>query len=371
MHKLIEFVKNEAVLAASAILAVISSFFVKPDLQYAEYLDIKTLAILFSLMAIMAGLKSLGVFETVARNILKMAKNVRMTAVVLVLLCFFSSMLITNDVALITFVPLAITAMDKSGAFTKSQKIFVIVMQTVAANLGSMLTPMGNPQNLYLYTLSGMSIAEFLKLMLPYTILSLLMILIFMLVLKTKPIQTDNNKIRLSCSPKLITYLCLFVVSVAVVCGFLHYAVILVAVLVFTLIADRKALKDVDFKLLMTFAFFFVFIGNMGRMESFCNFIASVLNGREVLCSVAASQVISNVPCAILLSGFTENITSLVVGTNIGGLGTLIASMASLISYKYYCIYDSATKGKYIIFFSIINLLFLAVLLSFFAICRT
>jgi len=371
MQKLIKFFKNEAVLSASALLAIISSFFVKPDSQYVEYLDIKTLAILFSLMAIMAGLKSLGVFEAAAKNILRMAKNVRMTAMVLVLLCFFSSMLITNDVALITFVPLAITAMDKSGVFTKAQMIFVVVMQTIAANLGSMLTPMGNPQNLYLYTLSGISIAEFLRLMLPYTFVSLLLTLVSVLVLKNQRVQTDDTKTQLSCSPKLIAYLFLFLVSIAVVCGFLHYSIILFAVLIFALIADRKAVMEVDFKLLLTFAFFFVFIGNMSRMERFSDFISSVLAGREVLCAVAASQVISNVPCAILLSGFTDNINSLIIGTNIGGLGTLIASMASLISYKYYCIYDNASKGKYVICFTVMNILFLAVLIFLYVICHT
>ncbi len=366
MGKIISFIKRETVLSAALFLAVISAFIVPPGAEYLAYIDFRTLAVLFSLMAITAGLQKTGLLSCLAQKLLSSVGSARVLVLILVMMCFFTSMLITNDVALITFVPFAFTALLLSG---EKDRLLIptVAMQTVAANLGSMLTPIGNPQNLYLYTQSGMSVAAFLRLMLPYTAVSFILILAWCLLRKG-----GSRKLRVSFDKKTapekrgtIIYLILFVICLLSVARIIHYGIAFALVLVTILIFDRRTLLNVDYSLLLTFIGFFIFIGNMGRMDAFSEFLRNVITGREALTAVAASQVISNVPAAILLSGFTERYSELIIGTNIGGLGTLIASMASLISFKYIARENKGLRGKYILYFTVVNIVFLAVLLGF------
>lgn len=366
-QRVLLFIKKETVLLAAAILAVISAFFVPPSADYLTYIDWRVLGILFSLMAVMAGLKKNGVFDRLGRKLLQKTKNTLQLVLVLVFLCFFCSMLITNDVSLITFVPFAVFTLQKCGQ--ERLTIMVVVMQTLAANLGSMFTPIGNPQNLYLYQLSGMEMGEFLGVMLPYTAASGALILLVILVLgagKQKIVIdfSGENEENFSDNKKQnIAYLMLFFVCLLVVVRILPFPVAVAAVALTVAVMQREVFREIDYSLLLTFACFFVFTGNMEHLPSVYAFLEQMVNGHELLAGVLVSQAISNVPAALLLSEFTANYRALLVGVNIGGLGTLIASMASLISYKIYAGSYNRTKGKYLLYFTIANICFLAVLL--------
>ena len=365
MNKIWQFIKNEAVLSAASALAVISAFFIPPDIEYLGYIDFRTLALLFCLMTVMAGLQKTGVFSFLAENLLNKVHSTKSLIFILVMLCFFFSMLITNDVALITFVPFTFTVLNKLDPDIRNKKIIpVTVMQTVAANLGSMLTPIGNPQNLYLQGLSGLSMSGFLLLMLPYTAISFVMLAAWVLIGENgekisvyfEHSSESGNKYRIA------FYCGLFGVCLLTVARIIDYRITMLFVVAASALIDYKIFLKLDYTLLLTFAAFFIFIGNMGRISAFSDYINSIIYGRECFTAVVSSQLISNVPAAILLSGFTDNFKPLIIGVNLGGLGTLIASMASLISFKYLGNENKLLKGKYLFYFTVVNIIFLAVL---------
>ncbi len=370
-EKILRFCKQETVLCAALLLAVLSMFFVRPDGAYLSYIDFRTLAILFCLMGVMSGLQKTGVFQWVAQALLGRVKKARQLVCILVLLCFFSSMVVTNDVALITFVPFTFIVLRLIGAEARAQLLVpVVVLQTIAANLGSMLTPIGNPQNLYLYGRSGLPLGSFILLMLPYTLVSLLFIMAWSIMQAGKynaPIEVSfSEKVRLADKKiPLAAYFLLFVLNLLTVARVIPYGLSLIVTVISLLLVDRSIFAHVDYSLLLTFVGFFVFIGNMGRLPAFHDFLQHIVFGNELFVGAAASQVISNVPAALLLSGFTSNLSPLIIGVNIGGLGTLIASMASLISYKLVVRDDASAKGAYFGCFTWTNLVFLAVLLLF------
>lgn len=370
-EKMICFFKQETVLCAAFALAIVSMFFVPPDRGYIGYVDFRTLAILFCLMSVMAGLQKSGVFQCVAQALLVRVRKAWQLVLILVLLCFFSSMLVTNDVALITFVPFTVVVLGMVGPEIKKRLLIpVVVLQTIAANLGSMLTPIGNPQNLYLYGKAGLSLGAFVLLMLPYAGVALVVIVVWSLAQSRAyhgPVQvsfSEESKISGS-SVHLAVYAVLFVLALLTVARVVPYGVTLVATIAALLVMDRSIFSRVDYSLLLTFVGFFIFIGNIGRLSAFSQMLQQVVSGHEVLAGVAASQVISNVPAALLLSGFTENLSALIIGVNLGGLGTLIASMASLISYKLIAREESQIKGAYFRYFTVANVCFLAILLVF------
>lgn len=366
-NRIWHFIKNETVLSVAVILAVISSFFITPDIEYLNYIDFRTLGLLFCLMTVMAGLQKTGVFGFMAENLLKRIHSTKSLIFILIMLCFFFSMIITNDVALITFVPFTLTVLDMLGGDVKDKTIIpVVAMQTVAANLGSMLTPIGNPQNLYLHGISGLGVGEFMLLMLPYTVISFALLSAWALLRKGKgDVKISfNEKTRIKKKGKVVIYSTLFCVCLITVAHALDYRVMLLVVIATTAAADYRIFARVDYTLLLTFIAFFVFIGNMGRIPMFSNYINSIINGRECITGILSSQLISNVPAALLLSGFTDNIRPLIVGVNIGGLGTLIASMASLISFKYIGRENKSLRGRYLFYFTVVNVVFLAVLFA-------
>lgn len=375
MKRMVHFIKQEVVLATALLLAVLSCFFVKPDKEYIGYLDMRVLVLLFCLMTVMEGFKQLGIFERLAKKLLSKVADTRGLCFVLVFLCFFSAMLITNDVALITFVPFTVLLLEMAGK--KEQMIPVIVLQTIAANLGSMLTPIGNPQNLYLYTVSEMGFGEFLRQMFPLTAVSFLLLLVFCLFRKREPVKLlkkeekgeEREEFARNGSFLLALDIGLFLLSLLCVLRILPYPVLFGITLAGVLLFQRKILKKVDYCLLLTFVSFFIFIGNMGRITYVQELLEKLLQGRELLTAFLCSQVISNVPAAVLLSGFTNNYAELLKGVNIGGLGTLIASLASLISYKFYAVTEESNKGAYFFYFTKMNILFAAVLLLFEMFC--
>ena len=380
-----EIVRKDPVLVVAVVLAVISCAAVPPDAAYAEYIDLRTIGMLFSLMAIMAGLSRLGVFRIACRHLLSAVRGPRRLALALTLLAFFSSMLITNDVALVTFVPFALLALRTLDS--PRHACFTVVMMTIAANLGSMLTPIGNPQNLYLYSMSHMDLAGFLLLMLPYAAAALVLLVGAIAFFGRIPEHAKGTAARgmgagspaAGETPQLATdaddpapsplrvlpWAALFVLALLSVAHILPYQAIVAATIAVALVADRRALLHVDYALLFTFIAFFVFVGNVGRIEMVSTALAQLIDGHELAVAVIASQVLSNVPAAILLSGFTSNFAALIVGTNLGGLGTLIASMASLISYKQVTLVLPREKGRYFMLFTMWNVTFLAILAAF------
>lgn len=366
-EKIIAFIKKETVLVVATILAMISAFFVKPNMGYLDYIDWRVLGILLSLMIVMAGFQKNGLFDQIGMWLLKKTKNTAQLTGVLVFLCFFSSMLITNDVALLTFVPFALLTLQK--CHQERLIVLVFVLQTIAANLGSMLTPIGNPQNLYLYNLAEMGLGEFLCIMLPYTALSgiLLLLCIFVLSARKRKISLEecnfSGEMSAENRKKSAVYLVLFIASLLVVARILPFYIVLTVVILVVFFMDRNVLGQVDYCLLLTFISFFVFTGNMGSIPAVQERLQELVSGRELGIGILVSQVISNVPATLLLSGFTTDYRQLLLGVNIGGLGTLIASMASLISYKIYARNYNRTKRIYLFWFSVANLLFLAVLL--------
>lgn len=349
------------VLIVAWVLALVSTVAVPPDSVYFSYIDFHTLGLLFCLMAVMAGANRLGVFRKAADKLLASVKNSRQLELILVFMCFVFSMLITNDVALITFVPFAIQVLQMSDQ--RESIVSVVVLQTIAANLGSMFTPIGNPQNLYLYSQSGMSVEKFFRLMFPYTLLAAVLLFITIIVRKDQPLKTlqINSETSFKGGRKNILYVVLFALCLLCVAQIFPAWLVTIITIFSLLLLDRDTLKEIDYSLLLTFVGFFIFIGNMGRIPAFCEFLKNMINGNEIITAVVSSQVLSNVPAALLLSGFTEKWEALIVGTNIGGLGTLIASMASLISYRFIVASGPSQKGKYVLHFTIANILFLIV----------
>lgn len=366
VRKIVNFAKKETVLFAAVLLAFGSMVCVPPDMQYLSYIDYRVLALLFCLMTVMEGFKSTGFFAAVAGKLLEKVKTFRQLYLVLVFLCFFTSMWITNDVALLTFVPFTVLVLRMTGL--EQEMIPVIVLQTIAANLGSMTTPVGNPQNLYLYSISGMGIGAFLQIMGPLTLISAGLIFLICLIHKDFPIRQgmlgkEIVGVRKAGENQVLAVL--FFISLLSVFRILSWQLLLLIVLV-SCIGIKAFCKEkylplkADFGLLLTFVAFFIFIGNMGRICAVREVLSQVLNGRELLISFLCSQMISNVPAAILLSGFTQEYRGLLQGVNIGGLGTLIASLASLISYKFFAAESeqtpaAGTRGRYMLTFTIWN----------------
>lgn len=362
--KLKKFLKTNTVLMIAFAAALVTSFHTKLSLDYIDYIDFKVLTILFSLMAIVSGLEKVGFFNVLAQKMTEGSKKSKMLRLSLILICFFSSMFITNDVALITFVPFAIMVLTYTAQ--TEYIIYVIVMQTVAANLGSMLTPIGNPQNLYLFSYYNVNTIEFFLITMPLTIAGLIFIILFSLIGKNENINVSfQRKETISNKFQLNIYLILFGLCLLTVIHLVDYKITFASVLATILIIDKVLIKKVDYGLLITFVCFFIFVGNMGKIESINNIIFSLIEKKELLISIMLSQIFSNVPTAVLLSSFTDNYKDLIMGTNMGGLGTLIASLASLISFKIYGASNNAKLLKYFSVFTAVNLLMIILLLIF------
>ncbi len=359
------FVRREPVLFIAVLAALITCVFVPPDGRYLSYMDFRTLALLYCLMTVVSGLRQAGLFSHLAHVLCESASNLRTISFLLVVLCFFISMLITNDVALLTFVPFAVVVMGM--AHHQKELVHVVVLQTVAANLGSMLSPIGNPQNLYLYSFYNMGFGAFLKVTFPVWTASMAIILALCLLFKK-----DHLDVFLGEEPgmelfPILLYSVLFLVCLLVVLRLIPWYIMLTVIIVVLLFYDRRLLLKADFMLLLTFVAFFIFSGNLARIEIVASGIKRMMAGREYWMSLLTSQVISNVPAALLLSGFTENSHAILLGVDIGGLGTPIASLASLIGMKLYSHSEHASTGRFLFEFLLINIGML-VLLSLFAI---
>ena len=353
---------------AALLAAAVTTVFVPIDAQYLSYFDFKTLTCLFLVLSVVCAMKNINLFYILARRIVSLFKTTRMCILALVYITFIGSMLIANDMALLTFLPLGYFVLSTTGK--EKYMAFTFIMQNIAANLGGMLTPFGNPQNLYLYSKFNIPDGEFVKIMLAPFVLSVLMITVCcLLFVKSEPLCVKEEKTVID-PKRTVIYLLLFALSVAIVFRGIPYYIGLVLIPTVLFFLDKKALRDVDYPLLLTFVFFFVFAGNMERIPQVRELFASLLEKNTLLVSVLSCQIISNVPSAILLSGFTGNYPELLVGVNIGGVGTLISSLASLITFREYLSHNPGNAGKYIAEFSAFNFSFLIILTAFMLLIR-
>jgi len=363
LHALAAFLRENTVFCIALAAAGITSILVPPDAAYLSYFDFKTLTCLFCVLAVVCALRNIRFFTCLARGIVKRFSTLRSASVALIVITFVGSMLIANDMALLTFLPLGYLVLTETHK--EQHMAFVFIMQNIAANLGGMLTPFGNPQNLYLYSFYNIPTAEFTAIMAPPFIAAVMMILLSCLVLPREPLALSySDEIRLP-ARRTAGYLVLFALSIAIVFRFIPYWIGLLVIPVVLFFADKDALKKVDYPLLGTFCAFFVFAGNMSRIPSVRALFEGLLDGNTLLVSALSCQCISNVPSAILLSQFTDNYRELLWGVNIGGAGTLIASLASLITFREYVRHNPGKTGKYLGLFTLMNLIFLVSLLLF------
>ncbi len=354
------FVKKNAVMCIALLAAVITSFIIPVDAAYLGYFDYKTLTCLFCVLAVVCALKNINFFYMLARKVVQMFKNARMSVLTLVYITFIGSMLIANDMALLTFLPLGYLVLTTTGK--QKYMAFTFIMQNIAANLGGMLTPFGNPQNLYLYSKFNIPNFEFMKIMLlPFVLSIVLITLCCIIFVKPEALRLEDEKLVID-PPKTVLYLILFAFSIVIVFRGIPYWLGLIVIPIVLFCVDRKALKMVDYGLLFTFVFFFIFAGNMARIDVIRDMFSSMLEQSTLLVSVISCQFISNVPSAILLSQFTDNYADLLVGVNIGGVGTLISSLASLITFREYVKNNPGKTGYYIAMFSAFNFGFLVLL---------
>ena len=355
------FIRHNAVLCIAAILALITCFIIPPDSEYLGYFDFKTLTCLFCTLAVVCALKNIHFFTIVARTIVKKSGTLRTAVTTLIFITFFGSMLIANDMALLTFLPLGYYVL--TAAKKEEYMAYTFILQNIAANLGGMLTPFGNPQNLYLYTKFSIPTFEFVQIMfVPFIAATAMILICCMLVKKEDIVLTVENNEQIP--PKRASfYLFLFALSIIIVFRVIPYWIGLIIIVISLLIADKKAIARVDYSLLGTFACMFVFAGNMSRIEFVRDFMSQLLERNTLISSALSCQLMSNVPSAILLSQFTNNYHDLLRGVNIGGTGTLIASLASLITFREYTSHNPGKTASYVAEFSVMNFIFLIVLL--------
>lgn len=357
------FVKKNAVLCIAVAAAIATSVLVPPDAAYWGYFDFKTLTCLFCVLAVVCALKNIRFFFVLAKKIVQLFKTARSSILALAYVTFIGSMLIANDMALLTFLPLGYLVLSATGK--EKYMAFTFIMQNIAANLGGMLTPFGNPQNLYLYTYFNIPTAEFLQIMfLPFLFAIALITLCCFLFVKKEPLELSDEQITLP-KRRTLVYMLLFLLSIVIVFRVIPFWIGLIVIPAALFFLDRKALKQVDYGLLCTFAAFFVFSGNMSRIDAVQNLLGGLLQKNTLLVSVLSCQVISNVPSAILLAKFTSNYPALLLGVNVGGVGTLISSLASLITFREYTSRNPGKAGKYLAMFSAFNFSFLILLTAF------
>ena len=357
------FAKKNIVMLVALLAAAVTCFIIPPDEAYWDYFDVKTLTCLFCVLAVVCALKNINFFYMLAKKIVRVFRNARLSVLALVYITFIGSMLIANDMALLTFLPLGMFVLTTTGK--QKYMAFTFIMQNIAANLGGMLTPFGNPQNLYLYTKFQIPTLEFMEIMAPPFLMAVALITLCCLIfVKPEPLELTDEPMQMPVA-RTVIYMALFALSIVIVFRAIPYWIGLIVIPLVLIFMDRKALKMVDYPLLLTFVFFFIFSGNLARVDAVRNLFSKLLEKSTLLFSVASCQVISNVPSAILLSQFTENYRELLLGVNIGGVGTLIASLASLITFREYTKQNKGKTGYYIALFTAFNFAFLILLALF------
>ena len=361
--KIKRFIKKNAVFLIAFLAAAVTAFFIPPDKEYLSYFDWGTLSCLFITLAVVCALKNIKFFTILARKLVTFAGNLRTLFLSLVVITFIGSMIIANDMALITFLPLGYFALS----VTKQEKYmaYLFVLQNISANLGGMLTPFGNPQNLYLYSYFNIPTGEFCLIMLPAFLLAIALLGVACLFVKPiKFVINDSFSEKLK-KGKTVLYIALFMLSVLIVLRVLPFWIGLVLIPVILFFTDRDSLFMVDYGLLGTFFFFFIFAGNLARIDAVNSLFSALLEKDTLLVSILSCQAISNVPSAILLSRFTTDYHALLLGVNIGGTGTIIASLASLITFSEFKVLHPEKAKSYFALFTLVNVIFLIIMTAF------
>ena len=356
----LRWLKKNIVFCIAATAALITCFLMPPDAQYSEYFDWKTLACLFMTLAVVCALRNIKFFTIVARRLVRISGNLRSLFLLLITITFLGSMLIANDMALITFLPLGYFAL--SVTHKENYMAYLFILQNISANLGGMLTPFGNPQNLYLYSYFNIPTPEFCGIMFPPFLLAITLLALCCLPIKATPLTIEDSFNERLNAKRTIVYLALFALSLLIVFRVIPCLVGLILITAVLLWLDRDALLMVDYGLLGTFFFFFIFAGNLARLDAVNNVMSQLLAQDTLLVSALSCQVISNVPTAILLSRFTTDYPALLLGVNIGGTGTLIASLASLITFSEFRVLYPGHSKQYFWMFTGINAGFLLIM---------
>ena len=384
-QRVLTFLRSETILIVATLLAIISCFIVPPDGQYGGYVHVSTISQLVCLMLVVVGFQRIGVFRIIGSSLLHRVHTARGVVLTFIALTFISAMFITNDVALLTFVPFALAVLVM--AHMEDKAIIVCALMTIAANTGSMLTPVGNAHNLYFKALTGMSTGHFLRIMAPYSILAAVLLVVVTCVvfrgrriaefdgmdskgfergvLAPDPTRHQPDEIKVTGYGagyggwRAIVYTGVFVVCVLTVSDMVPLWVMCAVTFVVMVVCDRGSFRHADWALPLTFIMFFVFIGNMKRVPEFAGIAQAFVGQHPLEVSIISSQIISNVPASLLLSGFCDQWVPLIIGTNIGGMGTLIASMSSLITYKNYTRQYPRQKGRYLGVYTAVSVMFL------------
>lgn len=361
MKRILTYLKHEIVLTVALVAALASFLLAPPGMHTLEGIDTTTLLMLFSLMTIVAGFRHMGAFDKLAAAVTSRIHTLRGLAMVLMAGCFLLAMVATNDVALITLVPFTLLLMKQ---VQMKHVTLTVVLETIAANLGSMVTPIGNPQNLYLYSSGQLGALDFPALTWPYAAMAFALMMAGCMLVPSEPVEAAASPQERLSPMKLALYGLLTVLVIATLIGYYPVLLLAVAVLLLTLTLDRDVLRQVDYTLLATFVCFFVFVASVKAYAPISAWLEGLMASSPMLTSLLVSQVISNVPACLLLSPFTQDVPALMLGVNLGGLGTLVASLASLISFRLYGTARGAKRGGFMAVFTGLNLLFLGALLG-------
>ena len=360
-NKVLGFIKKEVVLSIAIILTIVTCFFVPIDKEYLEYFEWKTLSSLFCMLAVVAGLKHTNVFELISKKLIGLFKTRRAVIYALVYGTFFFDMIVANDMSLITFLPLTYLVLHSTN--NDKYLAFTFIMQTIAANMGGMITPYGNPQNLYLYSFYNIPTLEFFGILLVQSVTVALLLFIGCLFIKNDKLEMKNTTSFEIDKKRLAVYAVLFVFVILSIFRVVPHVITLALVIVAVLVTDIKRFKQVDYALLATFCVFFIFSGNIARITIIKDFIAGIVEENALIAGIVSCQFISNVPTAIFLSKFTDQYRDLLVSVNIGSLGIIISSLASLITLKEFLKHQPKGFKKYMGMFTLINTTFLAILI--------
>lgn len=368
LKKIAYLLKKELMLSVSLLAALASLFITPPSARLVRDIDWKTLAILFMLLTVLEGFKKENIFRPLLQRTGRLG-TVRGLSAFFVFSVFFSSMFVTNDVSLIIFVPLTIILFRAGGK--EKYTVPVLVLENIAAVRGSLLTPFGSPQNLFLFTQSGVTAPNFMLRMLPLWVGSAILLVIFIQILYRKDpgekitIEKSefSEKWLLENRRLRIVYIALFVIVIATIVSrtkFWPCVTVLVAIVL--LVFDRRILIRTDYVLLLTFLCFFVFSSSIAANPAISDFLRARVAGNEYWWSIALSQIISNVPASIILWPFTTNLTALLYGLDSAGLCTIIGSLASVINYRLYAREYPGRAMYFMRWFEIISLSFFAII---------
>ncbi len=360
IYRILNFMASQFILTIALIAMLVTCIFVPIDQEYLDYFNWQTLATLFCTLAVVCAFAHIHVFEIISRNIVLKLHTLRNATIGIVFITFIGSMILANDMALLTFLPLGYYVLKSTD--NKEAMAFTFIMQNIAANLGGMVTPFGNPQNLYLYAYYNIETIQFIKIMLPSFLVATALILICCFFVKNTPLTLKQEKAYTLNVRLTIIYSVLFIASILIVFRIIPYGIGTVVITFALFFLDKKALKEVNYPLLMTFSVFFVFSGNLARIPAVNEFFSWLLPKNTLLFGILSCQIISNVPSAVLLSHFTTDYSALLPAVNIGGLGTIIASLASLITISEYRLHNPTGLKKYMLQFTAINVAFLIVL---------